>query len=94
MGFLSEEANTFLTDIPVLSERDEPEATASDQMLTDPQSDLGNLVHSTTNPDLAWCQLSLSHNLEPIDGLTMSSVKIGKYLQPLLGQLVLGNPIC
>ena len=52
-GFLSEEeADTFLTDIPVLGERDEPEANVSDQILTDPQSDLGNLVHFTTNPDL------------------------------------------
>ena len=52
-GFLSEdEAETFLTDIPVLGERDEPEATVSDQMLRDPQSDMGNLVHFATNHDL------------------------------------------
>ena len=47
-GFLSEgEADTFLTNIPVLGERDETEATVSDQILRDPQSDLGNLVHFT-----------------------------------------------
>ena len=29
-----EEADAFLTDIPVLGERDEPQATVSDQMLS------------------------------------------------------------
>lgn len=48
----AEEADTFLTDMPVLGERDEPEATVSDQMLNDPHSDLGKLVHFITNPDL------------------------------------------
>ena len=62
-GLVSEEeADTFLTDIPVLGERDEPEGNVSHQMLTEQQSDLGNLVHFTTNPDLAWCQLLLSLN--------------------------------
>jgi hypothetical protein len=43
-GFLSEEeADAFLTDIAVLGERNEPEATVSDQMLKDPQPDLGTL---------------------------------------------------
>ena len=49
-GFLSEdEADTFLSDIPVLGEHDEPEATVTDQMLKDPQSDVGDLfpVNST-----------------------------------------------
>ena len=52
MGFYLKRKLTLLTDIPVLGERDKPEATVSDQMLSDPQSDLGNLVHFTTNTDL------------------------------------------
>ena len=47
-----DEADAFLTDIPVLGEKDEPEVTVSDQMVADPQSDLGNLAHFTTKPDL------------------------------------------
>ena len=84
-----EEADTFLTDIPVLSERDEPQATVSDQMLRDPQSDLGNVVHFTSNPDLNSMVETFSY--KPIDGLRMSSMKIDKYLQPSLGLQALGN---
>ena len=36
-GFISQEADTFLSDIPVLSEQDEPQATVTDQMLNHPQ---------------------------------------------------------
>ena len=48
-GFLSDdEAGTFLSDIPVLGEHDETEATVTDRMLGDPQSDVGDLVPSTS----------------------------------------------
>ena len=42
----------YFSHQPAFCERDEPQATLSDQTLNDPQSDLGNLVHFTTNPDL------------------------------------------
>jgi ABC-type transport system involved in cytochrome bd biosynthesis fused ATPase/permease subunit len=46
-GFLSQnEADLFLTDIPVLGEHDEQEATVTDQMLADPDCDVGNLVRA------------------------------------------------
>ena len=44
-GFLSEdEADLFLSEIPVLGETEEPECTVSDQMLDTDSSDPGNLV--------------------------------------------------
>ena len=44
-GFLTEdEADVFLTEIPVLGEREEPETIVSDQMFDTDSSDLGNLV--------------------------------------------------
>jgi ABC-type transport system involved in cytochrome bd biosynthesis fused ATPase/permease subunit len=46
-GFVSQnEADLFLTDIPVLGEHDEQEATVTDQMLADPDCDIGNLVRA------------------------------------------------
>ena len=52
-GFLPEqEADTFLSDIPVLGEQDEPEATATDQMLNDPNNDMGDLLPTTCGIDL------------------------------------------
>ena len=42
-GFSSDnEADAFLSDIPVLGEHDEPESTVTDQKLNDPQSDAGD----------------------------------------------------
>ena len=52
-GFLSEdEVDTFLSDIPVLGEHDEPDFTVKDHMLHDPQSDAGSLVTPTSSVDL------------------------------------------
>ena len=40
-----EEADTFLSDIPIMGERnDEPQGNITDHLLTDPESDLGSLV--------------------------------------------------
>ena len=53
-GFLSdEEADTFLSDIPVLGEQDEPEATVMDQMLNHPHSDTGDLLPTSSGVDLS-----------------------------------------
>ena len=53
-GFLSEEeADTFLSDIPVLGEQDEPEATVTDQMLNHPHSDMGDLLPAGSSVDLS-----------------------------------------
>ena len=87
-AFLSEdEAETFLTDIPVLGERDEPEATVSNQMLRDPQSDMGNLVNFATNPDKQYGRnmYSLNLNSEPIDGLRMSSKENRQVFAAIVG---------
>lgn len=47
-GFLSEdEADAFLSDIPVLGEHNEPEATVTDQMLSDPHSDIASVDLNT-----------------------------------------------
>lgn len=44
-GFLSDdEADIFLSEIPVLGEREETETTVSDQLLQTASSDMGNLV--------------------------------------------------
>ena len=44
-GFLSDdEADIFLSEIPVLGEREEPESTVSDHVLDSESTDLGNLV--------------------------------------------------
>ena len=52
-GFLSDdEADAFLSDIPVLGEHDEPEATVTDQILNDPLSDAGDLLPSSSSVDL------------------------------------------
>ena len=52
-GFLSDdEADAFLSDIPVLGELDEPEATVTDQMFNDPLSDAGDLLSSSSSVDL------------------------------------------
>ena len=52
-GFLSDdEADAFLSDIPVLGEHDETETTVTDTMLGDPQSDLGDLVPPTADIDV------------------------------------------
>ena len=52
-GFLSEEeADTFLSDIPILGEQDEPEATVTDQMLNHPHSDTGDLLPTSSSVDL------------------------------------------
>ena len=41
----SDEADTFLSQIPVMGEKDfEPQAKVTDQMLGDPSTDLGNMV--------------------------------------------------
>ena len=54
-GFLSQnEADVFLVDIPVLGEHDEQEATVTDQMLEDPDSDMGNLVTTSINESLDY----------------------------------------
>ena len=53
-GFLSEqEADIFLSDIPVLGEQDEPEATITGQMLNHPHSDTGNLLPTSSSVDLS-----------------------------------------
>ena len=53
-GFLSEEeADTFLSDIPILGEQDEPEATVTDQMLNHPHSDMGDLLPTSSGVDLS-----------------------------------------
>ena len=53
-GFLSEqEADIFLSDIPVLGEQDEPEATVTDQMLNHPHSDTGDLLPTSSSVDLS-----------------------------------------
>ena len=53
-GFLSEdETDTFLSDIPVLGEQDEPEATVTDQMLNHPDSDTGDLLPTGSSVDLS-----------------------------------------
>ena len=52
-GFLSEEADTFLSDIPVLGEQDEPEATVTDQMLNHPHSDRGDLLPNISSVDFS-----------------------------------------
>ena len=50
-GFLTEnEADLFLADIPILGKY-EQEATVTDQMLADPDCDMGNLV-TTVNESL------------------------------------------
>ena len=52
-GFLSDnEADAFLSDIPVLGEHDEPESTVTDQMLNDPLSDADDLLPSSSSVDL------------------------------------------
>lgn len=52
-GFLSDdEADAFLSDIPVLGEHDETEAKVTDTMLGDPQSDLGDLVPPAADVDV------------------------------------------
>ena len=54
-GFLSQnEADLFLADIPVLGEHDEQEATVTDQMLADPDCDMGNLVTTPINESLDY----------------------------------------
>ena len=52
-GFLSEEADTFLSDIPVLGEQDEPEATVTDQTLNHPYSNTGDLLPTSSDVDLS-----------------------------------------
>lgn len=52
-GFLSEdEADAFLSDIPVLGEHDEHEAAVTDQMLNDPQSDISDFASAGSSLDL------------------------------------------
>ena len=53
-GFLSEEeADTFLSDIPVLGEQDEPEATVTHRMWNHPHSDMGDLLPNSSGIDLS-----------------------------------------
>ena len=52
-GFLSEEADTFLSDIPILGEQDEPEATVTDQILNHPHSDIEDLLPNISSVDLS-----------------------------------------
>ena len=53
-GFLSkDEADTFLSDIPVLGEHDELEATVTDLMLNNPHSDTGDLLPTSPTVDLS-----------------------------------------
>lgn len=52
-GFLSDnEADIFLTEIPVLGEREESESTVSDQMLDTESTNLGNLVPTVSQTPL------------------------------------------
>ena len=44
---------TFLSDIPVLGEQDEPEATLTDQMSNHPHSDTGDLLPTSSSVDLS-----------------------------------------
>ena len=54
-GFLSQnEADLFLADIPVLGEHDEQEATVTDQMIADPDCNMGNLVTTPINESMDY----------------------------------------
>ena len=102
-GFLSQnEADLFLADIPVLGEHDEQEATVTDQMLADPDCDVGNLVttpidesldymDSTFTPSqkraFEWVQCQLDLN-KPLQVAVIGPVGTGKsYLLKGLIQL-------
>ena len=53
-GFLTDdEADIFLSEIPVLGEREEPETTVTDQLLQIASGDLGDLVPSVTPTSLS-----------------------------------------
>ena len=41
-----------MSDIPVLGEQDEPQATVTDQMLNDPSSDVGDFLPTASGIDL------------------------------------------
>ena len=80
-GFLTQnEADLFLADIPILGEHDEQEATVTDQMLADPDCDMGNLVTTPVNESL--------DNL--ISTFTPSQKRAFEWVQ---GQLELGKPL-
>lgn len=54
MSILSDdETDTFLSDIPVLGEHDEPEATVTDQMLNHSHSHTGDLRPTSSSVDLS-----------------------------------------
>ena len=53
-GFLADdEADLFLSEIPVLGDREEPETTVVDQLLQTASSDMGDLVPSVTPTSLS-----------------------------------------
>ena len=53
-GFLADdEADLFLSEIPVLGEREEPETAVADQLLQTVSSDMGDLVPSVTPTSLS-----------------------------------------
>ena len=81
-GFLSEdEADTFLSDIPVLGEHDEPEATVTDQMLNHPHSDTGDLLPTSSSVDLSTF----------VDTFSESQLRAYRWIE---GQFNNNNQVC
>ena len=80
--FLSEdEADTFLSDISVLGEHDEPEATVTDQMLNHPHSDTGDLRPTSSSVDLSTF----------VDTFTKSQLKAYRWIE---GQFNNNKQVC
>ena len=66
----------------------------TDQLLGDPDSDIGDLLPSRPSFDLSINKVSLNRNTEPSIGSALELVRVNKCKLPLLAQLGLANLIC
>lgn len=94
-GFLThDEADAFLSDIPVPGERDEPQSTVADYMLSDNSGQFDGLT--TSAPTLILIQL-LVHLLTlkqgHTGGLKVSSQQVNRSELSYLDQQVVENPV-
>ena len=90
-GFPSEDGvDTFLSDIPVLGEHDEPDFTVTDHILRYPQSDVGSLITPTFSVDLhAYTDTFTKSQLRAFRWVETTT---DKCVQPLWARLVQANP--
>ena len=85
-AFITEdEADTFMAEVPTISYTvDEPQAQVTDQLLGDPDSNIGDLLPSRPSFDLSINKVSLNHNTELSTGSALELVRVNKCKLPSL----------